>query len=107
MVFQAEHDVRATGTGASALEILGSWPPEILISDLAMPGVQGEEVAQAAAALPSPPHIVLMSAERTRLDTARPLADAVFRKPFELDELTSLVARFHQRSTGRLSQEKA
>src|SRR5262245_12440109 len=85
------HDVQAIGSGPVALDFLRSWQPDVLVSDLALPGLTGEELAQAAAALPGRVRIILMSAERQRLTGARDLADAVLHKPFPLYELVRAV----------------
>lgn len=90
--FFDQHDVRALGSGKRALELLRGWQPEVLVSDLGLPGVPGEELAQAAAALPRPARVVLISSEPERLETARPLADVVLHKPFKLDELIRAIA---------------
>ena len=90
--FFDEHDVRALGSGKRAMELLRGWQPDVLISDLGLPGLSGEDLAQAAAALPRPARVVLMSAERDRLEMARPLADVVLHKPFKIDELIRAIA---------------
>jgi CheY-like chemotaxis protein len=90
--FFDEHDVRALGSGKRALELLRGWQPEVLVSDLGLPGLSGEALAQAAAALPRPARVVLISAEPERLEMARPLADVVLHKPFKLDELIRAIA---------------
>ena len=93
-VFFDEHDVRALGSGKRALELLRGWQPDVLISDLGLPGLSGEDLARAAAALPC--RVVLMSAEPDRLQKARPLADVVLQKPFKLDELIRAIAPAHR-----------
>jgi DNA-binding response OmpR family regulator len=87
------HEVRAVGSGARALHVLRSWQPDVLVTDLGLPGLPGEMLAQAAAALPRPARIVLMSAEPDRLESARVLADVVLHKPFRVQELRRAVER--------------
>ncbi len=96
-VCSTEHEVKAMATGTSGVKALVGWRPDVLITDLALPGAQGEEVARAAAALRRPPWIVLMSGDLGRLERARPLADAVLHKPFQMDDLLSLIELFHRR----------
>jgi len=93
----ADHEVKAVGTGTRGLEALRAWPPDVLLTDLGLPGADGEEVAQAAVVLLPRPWIVLMSAERGRLESARFLADAIVHKPFHMDELMSLIELYHLR----------
>jgi len=90
----AAHEVRVAPSGTKALEALSNWPPDVIIADLNLPGVQGEEIAIAAAALPQRPRLIMMSADRERLERTRSRADAVLLKPFHLDELLRLVALF-------------
>ena len=97
MFSASDHEVKTVATGASGLAALESWPPDVLVTDLGLPGAQGEEVAQAAATLFPRPWIVLMSAEPGRLESARFLADAVLHKPFQMDELMSLIELFYRR----------
>src|SRR3954468_15024934 len=92
---RSAHYVRATHSGTCALEILRHWPADVVLTDLNLPGVPGEDIAQAAAALPCRPRVVAMSAEKERLDRVRPVADAVLLKPFHLEELLRLVELFH------------
>jgi two-component system nitrogen regulation response regulator GlnG len=86
-----EHEVSFFDNGAAAVEALARQSPCILVSDLDMPGVSGEEVAAAAARLPNPPRIVLMSGDHDRLERARPLAQATLEKPFALTELLAML----------------
>ena len=85
------HEVRAYVSGESAAEILRAWQPDVLLCDLGLPGESGEDLARAAAALPRPARILLMSGERLRLDRAQPLASALLLKPFTMDELMRLL----------------
>ena len=77
MLSTVDHQVKAVATGASGLAALERWPPDVLVTDLGLPGADGEEVAQAAVVLLPRPWIVLMSGERGRLESARFLADAI------------------------------
>ena len=43
-------EVRAVGSAAAALEVLGEWRPDVLLSDLAMPGESGCDLMRKAAA---------------------------------------------------------
>jgi two-component system, OmpR family, response regulator len=81
------HTVFSFLDGETATEALEELCPDVVLCDLSLPGLDGEEVARAAARLPRPPRIVLMSGERERLERARPLAQALLRKPFGITEL--------------------
>lgn len=85
------HEVCIFENGASAVEALKTQTPCLLVSDLEMPGMSGEEVALAAALLPRPPRIVLMSGDRERLKRAQDLAEATLDKPFSFKDLLSVI----------------
>jgi CheY-like chemotaxis protein len=47
LLLQAEgHDVKAAGDGAAALTLAASWKPDVIILDIAMPGMDGYDVAE-------------------------------------------------------------
>lgn len=78
-------------SGGEALNAMQVRVPDVLLSDLGLPGMPGEELARAAALLEDPPRVVLMSADRARLAAAVPLADATLPKPFNLTSLWSIL----------------
>ena len=88
---RTRHEVWTFEDGAAAVEALTRQTPALVLSDLDMPDVCGEEVARAAARLPRPPRVVLMSGDRARLDKARGLAQAILEKPFSITDLMSIL----------------
>ena len=84
-----KHEVRASVCSETAAEIIRSWQPHLLLCDLGLPKTSGEDLARAAATLPHPARVVLMSGEQQRLESARHLADALLLKPFTMGELMS------------------
>jgi CheY-like chemotaxis protein len=85
------YDLWIFDNGASAIEALADEAPCVVVTDLDMPGTSGEEVARAAARLPHPPRIVLMSGDHERLERARSLAQATLEKPFSFRALLSII----------------
>lgn len=85
------HQVWPFEDGAAALVALSQFAPDVLICDLALPGVEGQEVAKAAAQLPHPPRIVMMSGDPKRLERVGSIAHALLSKPFEIRELLEAV----------------
>lgn len=84
-------DVVALRDGQEASQMLAVTPPDVLVCDLGLPGLAGEEVARAAASLPHRPRIVLMSGELDRLERGGHLADALLPKPFTIRQLREAV----------------
>ncbi len=85
------HELWVFDNGASAIEALADETPCVVVTDLDMPGASGEEVARAAAGLPRPPRIVLMSGDHERLSRARGLGQATLEKPFSFADLLSTI----------------
>jgi DNA-binding response OmpR family regulator len=92
---RAAHQVRVARSGTSALEMLQEWTPDVVVTDLGLPGVRGEEVARVAGELAGRPRVVAMSGERERLDLMRASVDAVLLKPFPMSELLRIVELFY------------
>lgn len=79
--------------GESALEALASQPPDVLVLDLVMPGVDGFEVLQQTRTWSKLP-IVVLSARGEERDKVRALdlgADDYLTKPFGMEELLARV----------------
>ena len=91
LLLGSEVDVKALLSGSAAAEAILSWQPDLLICDLGLPDVPGEELARAAARLPRSAQVVLMSGELERLERARPLAAGVLLKPFPVLDFMSMV----------------
>lgn len=84
-------DVKACLSGFEAADALESWRPDVLISDLGLADMRGEDLALAAAHLPRPAQVILMSGDPERLALARPLASLVLEKPFRPLDLVTAV----------------
>lgn len=83
--------VRASSRGDLALLTLLDAPPDVLVSELELPGLSGERLAARARALPDPPFVILISGDHERLARARSLADELLPKPFTLERLSEMV----------------
>ena len=90
---QMGYDATAVGDGQSALDLLQSDPPDLLILDVMLPGVDGYEITRrvrAASAIP----IILLTARKDEIDRVLGLelgADDYVVKPFSPRELVSRV----------------
>jgi two-component system cell cycle sensor histidine kinase/response regulator CckA len=90
------YDLRSAASGAEALATLDcepSWRPEILVSDLKMPGISGQELAMLLAERFPTLKVVLASGYHP--DSVPQLPNLVFLdKPFSIGELLEVLDRF-------------
>jgi PAS domain S-box-containing protein len=101
-------EVRTVTSAAEALDILSQWQPEVLVSDIGMPGEDGYKLIRQVRALPADrggqvPAVALTGYARLE-DQRRALAagyQIFVPKPVELDELASEIARLAGR-TGKI-----
>jgi len=90
------YTVETTPDGRTALSMVAASPPDLLITDLLMPGLTGWSLfARVRRLSPTLPIIILSGSDTTFRQQQRELGDqAVFlRKPFEMDQLLAIVAR--------------
>jgi diguanylate cyclase (GGDEF)-like protein len=84
------YQVRSARNGREALASYKRQPAAIVLTDWSMPEMTGLELCVALKELPSPPHVVVMSAHEGRarlLHALRAGADEFIAKPIDLDEL--------------------
>jgi CheY-like chemotaxis protein len=53
------HDARTAGDGPAALEIAASFDPEVVLCDLALPGMSGFDVVRELRKTPRGPHMLI------------------------------------------------
>lgn len=89
------HKVVTTQDGTEALEaITGAAPPDLLISDINMPGLDGITLAEKAVAAHPKLRILLMSGFSAELDRAKSIKASrldILTKPFTLDQMRASV----------------
>jgi two-component system, OmpR family, KDP operon response regulator KdpE len=87
------YDVRTAADGEAALEIVHDWPPDLVITDLTMPGLDGIELCRQLRAQSSLPIIVLSvkGEEQTKVKALDAGADDYVTKPFGMDELLARI----------------
>jgi len=81
------YNMRSFESGREALNALQALPPDILLTDLAMPDISGEDLAWVAGQLVPRPRVVAMSGDRRRLLMAAHFAHATVPKPFAIPAL--------------------
>ena len=87
------YDVRSASDGALALAAFDEWAPDLVITDLSMPGVDGVELCRRLRAHSAVPIIVLSvrDEERTKVEALDAGADDYVTKPFGIEELGARV----------------
>ena len=90
------YTVETAPDASTALEMIATAPPDVLITDLIMPDLTGWSVfARARRLSPTLPIIIMSELETEVPQQERELANqaVLLRKPFETDQLLSIVAR--------------
>jgi CheY-like chemotaxis protein len=98
-------EVRAASTARAALETMGAWRPDVIVSDIAMPEEDGYAFIRRVRALPPEsgsrtPAVALTALARPR-DRVRALAAGFqthMSKPVDPSELVLAVANLHETS---------
>ncbi len=87
------YDVRTAADGVSGLETFRDWNPDLVITDLQMPEMDGIELCREIRKSSTVPIIVLSvrGEERTKVKALDAGADDYVTKPFGIDELLARV----------------
>src|SRR5262245_10729643 len=87
------YEARTASDGATALEIMKEWLPDLVITDLAMPQVNGLELCRQLRATSDIPIIVLSvrAEEQTKVQALDIGADDYVTKPFSMAELLARI----------------
>jgi two-component system, OmpR family, KDP operon response regulator KdpE len=95
------YDVRVAADGVSALETFNDWHPDLVVTDLAMPNLDGLELCRRLRAISQRPIIVLSvrGEEKTKVEALDAGADDYVTKPFGMDELLARVRAQLRRAT--------
>lgn len=102
------YDVRTAADGISGLDTFHDWHPDLIISDLQMPEMNGIEFCGEIRKISSVPIIVLSvkGDERTKVEALDAGADDYVTKPFGIDELLARVrAALRRKSTSADEEE--
>ncbi len=87
------YDVRVAADGLSGFEAFNDWHPNLVITDLAMPNMDGLELCRRLRTQSQVPIIVLSAKgeEKTKIEALDIGADDFVTKPFGIDELLARV----------------
>ena len=101
------YDVRAAADGLAGFEVFNDWHPDLVITDLAMPNVDGLELCRRLRAVSTVPIIVLSAKgeEKTKVEALDLGADDFVTKPFGIDELLARVRASLRRAKAPAANE--
>jgi two-component system, OmpR family, KDP operon response regulator KdpE len=94
------YEVQVAAEGESALELCSMWTPDLVLTDLSMPNLDGLEVCRRLRAYTAVPIIVLSvkGDERIKIEALDAGADDYVTKPFGMEELLARVRAALRRS---------
>jgi two-component system KDP operon response regulator KdpE len=94
------YDVRTAADGDSGLDLFRDFHPDLVITDLSMPEMNGIEVCRQIRAISGVPIIVLSvrGEERTKVEALDAGADDYVTKPFGIDELLARIRAAFRRA---------
>ena len=103
------YDVRTAADGVSAIDTFHDWHPDLIITDLQMPEMDGIELCHEIRKLSMLPIIVLSvrGEEKTKVEALDAGADDYVTKPFGIDELLARVRATLRRTTTSVDDELA
>ena len=101
-------EVRTANDPEEALRLFDDWSPDLVVTDLMMPGISGIELCKAIRKKASTPIIVLSvrDQERSKIEALDAGADDYVTKPFGIQELLARV-RAHLRRAPERSPDQA
>jgi two-component system KDP operon response regulator KdpE len=99
------YDVRAANEPEEALRIFEDWAPDLMVTDLMMPGMTGVELCRAIRKKSKMPILVLSvrDQERSKIEALDAGADDYVTKPFSVQELLARVRAHLRRAPERVT----
>ena len=88
-----QHTVTEARDGKEALDLFGQETFDLVITDFAMPRMQGNELAVRIKRLAPAQPIVMITAYAATLGTAENPVDAVLSKPFAFQDLRQTISK--------------
>jgi two-component system, OmpR family, KDP operon response regulator KdpE len=87
------YDIRVANSGEMALEIMKDWTPNMIITDLSMPSIDGVELTRQVRSMSQVPILVLSvrDKEQQKVEALDAGADDYVTKPFGMNELLARV----------------
>jgi len=102
------YSLRVAANGVQGLETAHEWKPDLVITDLAMPEMNGVELCRELRAVSQVPIIVLSvrNQDRMKIEALDAGADDYVTKPFSIQELQARVRAQLRRSSAGAADEK-
>jgi two-component system KDP operon response regulator KdpE len=102
------YDVRVAGEGEAALDLFCAWTPDLVITDLSMPNMNGLKLCQRLREISTVPIIILSvkGDEATKVEALDTGADDYLTKPFGMGELLARVRATLRRSPEAAEEDK-
>jgi two-component system KDP operon response regulator KdpE len=103
------YDVRTAADGLAGFETFSDWHPDLVITDLAMPNMDGLELCRRLRATSQVPIIILSAKgdEKIKVEALDIGADDFVTKPFGIDELLARVRASLRRAVSAPANEPA
>ena len=97
------YEVRVAADGLSAIDTFKDWQPDLVVTDLAMPNLDGLELCRRLRAISRIPIIILSAKgeEKVKVEALDIGADDFVTKPFGIDELLARVRAALRRSVSQ------
>jgi two-component system KDP operon response regulator KdpE len=97
------YDVRTANDPEEAMRVFREWSPDLVLTDLMMPGMSGVEVTRAIRTSSAVPVLVLSvrDHERSKVEALDAGADDYVTKPFSIQELLARVRAHLRRAPER------
>ncbi len=101
------YDVRSAADGVAGFETFSDWHPDLVITDLAMPNMDGLELCRRLRVISQVPIIILSAKgeEKIKVEALDIGADDFVTKPFGIDELLARVRVSLRRVNSRPTNE--
>jgi len=101
------YTIRVAGNGVQGLEIAHEWKPDLVITDLAMPEMDGVELCRELRTVSQVPIIVLSvrNQDRMKIEALDAGADDYVTKQFSIQELQARVRAQLRRSTAATEEK--
>jgi two-component system response regulator PilR (NtrC family) len=88
------YDVRSAGSGEEAFEIFGEEEPDLVLTDVKMPGMSGLDLIRKIRSLDSAVPIIAITAYASAQDAIRAVREGAYdylSKPFQIEDLRAVI----------------